>query len=65
MRRNTVLLQQLHDAVGHAIVNGAFSGNGALFKSIERRCIVFVIHNYNVRIIRLKYFFGFSFIQLF
>ena len=61
---NAVLLQQLEHKVGHAVVYHAFAHNRALFLAIERRCVVLIINNAEVRIVRCKDLFGFSLINL-
>jgi len=65
MRRNAVLLQKLHHAVGHAVVDCALAGDGAFFQAVERGCVVLVVHDEKVLIVRFEHLFGFAFINLF
>ena len=65
MGGNPLLLQHLHEQVGHPVVHGALPQNGPFFQSIERGGIVLVFHDAIRRVIGPKYFFGLSLVNLF
>ena len=65
MRRNACLLQELHHEVGHTVVDGALPLDRTLFDPVERRGVILVRNQQNIRLIGFKYFLGLSFVELF
>ena len=65
MRRDAVFLQHLHQEIRHAVVDDALAHNRALLEAVERGCVVLVVHQHNVRIVRRKNLLRLAFIELF
>ncbi len=65
VRGDSVFLQQPEQVVGHLVVDDALAGDGALFQAVERRGVVLIVHDAEIRIVRCKDLFGLAFVKLF
>ena len=65
LKGNAVFLQELHQVVGHAVVDDALADDGALLFAVEGSRVVLIIHDVKLRILGGENFFGFSFVKLF
>ena len=65
MRGHAFLFQELHQVVGHAVVDGALALNGALLQAVEGGGVVLVVHQHEARIVGRKYLLGLAFVKLF
>ena len=57
-------LQTAHEVVGHAVVDGALTGDGALFQAVERGGVVLVGHDEQLGIVGAEHLFGLALIDL-
>ena len=64
VRGNALGFQHAHQVIGHAVVDLALAGDGALFEAVESGRVVLIIHNVQIFVRRGEYFFGLALIQL-
>ena len=65
MGGDSLCSQLTHQQVRHAVVDRALSDNRSSLCPVERRRVIFIGDNHERRIIRCKYLFGFSLVELF
>ena len=65
MRRNTVLFQNLHQIIGHAVIDDTLAADRPLFESVERGRVVLIGNDHESGVVRCEYLFRFAFINLF
>ena len=61
---HALLLQKLHQIIGHPVVDGALPGNGALFQAVQCGGVVLIGHDHIGGILCGKHLFGLALIEL-
>ena len=65
MGGDALLFEQLHQEVGHAVVDGAFAGDGAFFEAVIRGGVILIGDDDKVGVLGRVDLLGFSFVELF